>query len=316
MKQPLKTLKLGVRGFLNHLGYSIVKLPPKRPPPPKLGQTSEAAVVLVGGRPIKIHRGNPLCDAYQMNPQLNCLIGIGAEMVRHRFPDSWAVDVGANVGDTLAVIKGKAAMPVICVEGDPVCYELLEENARQFEEVFLVKTFLSDKPGETKVELQKSGWNTTLTEAKTDGSGQRLQFQTLDQVVQGLNRQARVKLLKVDTEGYDLRILRGAAGILERDQPVITFELNRENVEPLGDSVGDFFDYLVKLNYHHFILNDPVGGFICALNEQNRHVLLDLYQYSYLGRPIYYFDIWVFHRSDRGLFECFLAQERARSRQS
>lgn len=309
MRQPLKILKLGVLGFLNHLGYSIVKLPSK----PR--QTSEAAVVLVGGRPIKIHIGNPLYDAYQKNPQLNCLIGIGAEMVKERFPDSWAVDVGANVGDTLAIIKGKAAMPVICVEGDPVCCELLEENSRQFEEVFLVKTFLADTPGEANVELQKTGWNTTLTKAKTDGLGQRLQFQTLDQVVQGLNRQVRVKLLKVDTEGYDLRILRGAAGILERDQPVITFELNRENVEPLGDSVGDFFDYLVKLGYHHFILNDSGGGFICALNEQDRGVLLDLYQYSYLGRPIYYFDIWVFHRSDRGLFEHFLAQERARSRQ-
>lgn len=306
MKQFIQSVKLSILRFLNHLGYSIVKIPP----PPR--KTSKIATVQLGGRAIKIHSGNPLCYAYQKNPQLNCAIGIVAGMVRERFPGSWAVDVGANVGDTLAIIKGQASMPVICVEGDSICYELLQENASQFEEVFLVKTFLSDKPGETKVELQKTGWNTTLTEAKTDGSGQKLQFQTLDQVVQGLTRQARIKLLKVDTEGYDLRILRGAAGILERDRPVIAFELNRENVEPLGDSVGDFYDYLVNLGYHHFILNDTVGRVICALNEQTKSVFLDLYQYSNLGQPIYYFDIWVFHQSDKGLFERFLVQERAK----
>ena len=310
MKQPLKTVKLGVQGVFNRLGYVIVKLPPKSE------EKSGTAVVLVGDRPIKIHKRNPLFDAYRKNPQLNSLIGIGAEMVKNRFPDSWAVDVGANVGDTLALIKAKAAMPVICIEGDPICYELLQENARQFEEVFLVKTFLSDKPGEASVELQKSGWNATLKEAKTVSSGQRIQFQTLDQVVQGSHSHARIKLLKVDTEGYDLRILRGAAGILAKDQPLIAFELNRENVEPLGDSVGDFFDFLVKLGYKHFVLNDPVGGFICALNAQNRDVLLDLYQYSNLGRPIYYYDIWVFHHSDNDLFDRFVAQERAMRGQS
>ena len=113
MTHPFKTLKLGVQGIFNRLGYVIVKLPPKP------GETSGTAVVLVGGRKIKIHKKNPLYEAYQKNPELNSLIGIGARMVKERFPDSWAVDVGANIGDTLALIKAKADMPVICIEGDP-----------------------------------------------------------------------------------------------------------------------------------------------------------------------------------------------------
>jgi FkbM family methyltransferase len=306
MKQLLKTPKISILRLLNCLGYSLVKLPP-RP-----GQTTAVASVLLGGRPIKIHKGNPLYHAYRTDPQWNSRLGIVAAIVKERFPAAWAVDVGANVGDTLAIIKGKAAMPVICVEGDPICYELLQENARQFENVSLVKTFLSDKPYETKVILQKTGWNTTLTEAGKDAGAQIVRFQTLDQAVQELNKDARVKLVKVDTEGYDLRVLRGAAGILERERPVITFELNRESIEPLGDSVGDFFDYLVALGYHHFILNDSGGRFVCALNEQSKGIFLDLYRFSCLGRPIYYYDIWVFHRSDKELFESFLAQERAR----
>ena len=152
----------------------------------------------------------------------------------------------------------------------------------------------------------------TLIQAGPGHSGRMLQFETLDRLVQGLNPSASVKLLKVDTEGYDLRILRGASGILARDQPVITFELNRENLEPLGDSVSDFFDYLVNLGYQHFILHDAGGRLICALDWHEKSTFLDLYQYSNLGQPIYYCDISVFHETDKGLFETFLAAQRTK----
>jgi FkbM family methyltransferase len=306
MKPFIKTLKLGVLGCIKQFGYSIHRLPPK----PK--KNSKVTGVILGGKVIKIHTGNPLCFQYKHNPQHNCSIGIAAALVKNRFPTAWAVDVGANIGDTLAIIKGKASLPVICVEGDAFCYDLLRENARLFDDVYLFKTFLSDKPGEANMALQKDGWNLTLTPARPDSLGEKLQFETLDRLVEGIKQPVRVKLLKVDTEGYDMRILKGAAGILERDKPVITFELNRENIEPLGDSVGDFYDYLVNLGYHHFILNDSGGRLICVLDNHTKSQLLDLYQYSYLGQPIYYFDIWAFHETDKDLFDSFLMTERAR----
>ncbi len=308
MKEFLKPFKHGLLSLLGSVGYSVQRLPRK----PR--KTSKVTTLILGGKSIKIHSGNPLCYEYQQHPQLNGHIGWMAALVEKQFPDAWAVDVGANVGDTLAIIKSKASMPVICVEGDPVCYELLQENARQFERVKLIKAFLSDMPGESKVELQKTGWNTTLTEAKGDASGQKLLFQTLDQVVEGLNSHATIKLLKVDAEGYDMRILRGAAKILERDKPVINFELNRENIEPLGDSVGDFFDYLVNLGYIDFILNDPYGELVCKLNQSNKAVLLDLYQFSNIGRPIYYFDGWAFPKSNKDLLDKLLVHERTDAR--
>jgi FkbM family methyltransferase len=306
MKPFVKTLKLGVLRFINHLGYGIVKLPPK----PR--KTSKVTSVVLGGKNIKIHSGNPLCFQYKQNPQHNSSIGIMAALVKNRFPAAWVVDVGANVGDTLAIIKGQASMPVICVEGDAFCYELLQENARLFDEVYPFKTFLADMPGESNMELQKDGWNLTLTHAKPGSSGQRLQFDTLDLLVERMKQPVIVKLLKVDTEGHDLRIIRGAAGILERDKPVVTFELNRENIQPLGDSVGDFYDYLVNLGYHHFILNDSAGRLVGTLDSHAKTLLLDLYQYSYLGQPIYYYDILAFHQTDKDIFDSFLAAERAR----
>ena len=125
MKEFLKPFNHGVSRLLGRIGYSVRKLPPK----PR--KTSKVTNVILGGRAIKIHSGNPLCFEYKNHPQHNAHIGSVAALVQRQFPGAWAVDVGANVGDTLAIIKGQASIPVICVEGDPICYELLEENARQ-----------------------------------------------------------------------------------------------------------------------------------------------------------------------------------------
>jgi len=305
MRPFIKNIKLGILRLLNHFGYRLLKLPPK----PK--KTSKITHVELGGKVIKIHSGNPLCFAYQQHPQHNSAIGKVAALVKGRYPMAWAVDVGANVGDTLAIIKGKASLPVICVEGDVVCYELLQENARLFNEVYLFKTFLADKPGESNMAVEKEGWNLTLSQAQPGSAGQKLRFETLDRLVHGLDKSPNIKLLKVDTEGYDLRIIKGAAGILQQDKPVLTFELNRETIEPLGDPVGDFYDFLVSRGYHHFILSDPGGRLVGALGQNHKALFLDLYQYSYLGQPIYYFDVWAFHQDDGDLFENFLTAERA-----
>jgi FkbM family methyltransferase len=272
MKQFVKALKLFALRLLNRLGYTIVKLPPQG------SKSSKMSTVMVGGKAIKIPQGSPLCHYYQTQPRMNYSLGTIAAMIQDRFPAAWAMDVGANVGDTLAVIKGQASLPVICVEGDGICFEILQENARLFDLVFLHQTFLAEKLGEAEMDAQKVGWNQTLVPARSGTPAQKFLFDTVDHLISGMSQRVVVKLLKVDTEGHDLRIIRGAEEVLKRDKPVLSFELNRENLEPLGDSVGDFFDFLVSLGYRRFLLSDSFGRLICFLCPNTKDMLLDLYR--------------------------------------
>lgn len=50
-----------------------------------------------------------------------------------------------------------------------------------------------------------------------------------------------VSFIKIDTDGYEARVLRGARQTLLRDRPTILLELSYM-VADLGDSVGDFLD--------------------------------------------------------------------------
>ena len=52
------------------------------------------------------------------------------------------VDVGANVGDTAAAIRAESGVPILCVEGDPTFFALLERNARTIGGVELEHAFV------------------------------------------------------------------------------------------------------------------------------------------------------------------------------
>ena len=68
----------------------------------------------------------------------------------------------------------------------------------------------------------------------SNGRGKKVSFMPLDDAIEDIDLH-KVKLLKVDTEGFDARVLRGSQNVLKIGRPVVLFEYNRENLTPLGE---------------------------------------------------------------------------------
>jgi FkbM family methyltransferase len=300
MNKFIKAVKVSILRVIYLFGYTVNKLPHKSK------KTSDVVEMIVAGKKIKVHSGNPLRSVYTENPQCNIHMAQVAALVEEKYPAAWAVDVGANVGDTLAIIRSRTKMPIICVEGDSHCFELLQENAHQFENAHMFNMFLSNQPGSAFIKTEKEGWNATLSECQNQENSREIEFETLDRLADRLKCQAMVKLLKVDTEGYDMRILRGAAAILATTHPVLSLEMNKENIKPLGDDVGAFFEYLTGLGYCNFFLIDPTGRPVCVLDANDHKPFLSLYDFSGPAQCLCYLDIWAFHHADQDLFVNFL----------
>jgi FkbM family methyltransferase len=69
-----------------------------------------------------------------------------------------------------------------------------------------------------------------------------------------------VALIKVDTQGADLRVLRGAEATIRRCRPVVLFEWERELGAQHGATLKDFDTFFSALNYNVTVLQETTPG--------------------------------------------------------
>ncbi len=290
-----------IRQLLNKAGYDIIKVNVHSDS--KAGQIKK---VKVGKFMIDMPGNNVQISTYKYRPDANDLLGTLATCVATKYPGLSAIDIGANVGDTIAVIKSAIDIPVIGIEGDPVSFKFLQANTRQFNQVTVLQQFLGDKKQTLQVELEKSGWNTTLI--PTANKGQELSLKTLDQVLEE-NQLAtqNIKILKVDTEGFDTIIIRGATALIQKQSPVIFFEYNKTNMEAISEDGMSTLLSLEKYGYHSVIFFDNYGRYMLSTPINQHELIRQLHHYSDDNHSqVGYYDICLFHESDNDIAKKFI----------
>jgi len=158
-------------------------------------------------------------------------------------PGDWAIDVGANVGHytkRLSDLIGPHGR-VIAFEPVPATFELLAANVARFQHanVTLLNLAASDGTRLLGIDLPlfASGLVNYYQAALTPSASAAMQVMTCAIDSLGLSRP--VKLLKIDAEGHDAVVLKGAEALLHRDRPTLIIE----SVSPT------VHEHLVSLGY-------------------------------------------------------------------
>jgi FkbM family methyltransferase len=298
-------MKQLIRNILQRFGYDIVKTGV-----PYIPMRKKPGTINVGKYPIQMPGNSMQLMNYQLYPHLNSQFGRLALAIDKKYEGLTVIDVGANVGDTIAVLKSALDVPVIAVEGDDLCYEYLERNTRQFQNVYLIKSYLGEKAQSVNVNLEHEGWNTTIIPGE-QGTKQ-IKFSTLDEVIKsGGFADSMLKLLKVDVEGFDTIVLRGAYEIIRTHQPVLFFEYNMKNMKAIQEDGLSTLLSFEKFGYERIVFFDHKGNLVLAADLQNSETVT--YMHNYISSEknlLAYFDICIFHRNDRAIADEFLAVEK------
>jgi FkbM family methyltransferase len=156
-------------------------------------------------------------------------------------PGDVAIDAGANIGlfTVLAAARVGAAGRVVACEPSPSTMAILRANVERnrFDWVTLREVALAEAPGRLELEVFDPGSGFSSFAPAASGSGTRVEVEvtTLDALAGDLVD--RVKLVKIDVEGAELRALEGASRLLSKARPDFIVELEPEHLERQGSSL-------------------------------------------------------------------------------
>jgi FkbM family methyltransferase len=164
------------------------------------------------------------------------------------------VDVGANVGDwTAALLERAPSARGVLVEAGPEAAERL--RTRFGNRVQVISAAAGDEEGVATFweELGAGERSSVLPGFSGEAVERSVPMTTIDALAtdHGLDQ---IDLLKIDVEGFDARVIRGASGLLkERRIEALQFEYNRPWATA-GDTLLGTIRELEELSYQTFLL--------------------------------------------------------------
>ncbi|WP_159725912.1 FkbM family methyltransferase [Methylosinus sp. Ce-a6] len=159
------------------------------------------------------------------------------------------VDVGANVGSLLFTAKHivGATGVAIGVEPHPRIFGYLRSNAQlNNADVILYNVAIGSKIGH--LAFSDSVTDEINAVQPENAGGLSVEAQTLDSLLCGVEK---IDLLKIDVEGYELEVLKGASSVLDRTR-MIYFESWIKHSESFGYTTADLIASLQEKSFSVF----------------------------------------------------------------
>lgn len=170
-------------------------------------------------------------------------------------PGDLAIDIGAHTGDTpvpISLAAGKSGK-VLALEPNPYIFKILEVNAslnRDKGNIVPLCFAATAEDGEFFYSSSEASFNNggiSQTQSQAHGKfsmGHKIKGVNLEKYLNTNYRDELTKLafIKIDTEGYDVEVLKSIDNLIGRYKPVVIFEcfgeLDKTQREALFDSIS------------------------------------------------------------------------------
>jgi FkbM family methyltransferase len=203
------------------------------------------------------------------------------------------VDVGANVGDSVAIVKAHAPeMAILCVDADSVYVPYLRRNTAHWPDVEIAApVLLAQQTGDLPGRLERGAGTSRFA-----NSGPLMTTAiSLGDLLAQRSRFSAPALLKSDTDGFEEHVLRGAAGLLMRTGPVLFLEYDPKLLRDAGSDGLEMLSWLRSIGYERVVYYDKYGKLMlhCTLADQALLEDLDTYAAGNGDDGVDYYDLVV-----------------------
>ena len=168
--------------------------------------------------------------------------------------DKTALDIGANIGNH-SIFFAKQFKYVYAFEPNPCTFEVLKINcnyAAEHKNVVPLNFALSDKEGSLPFHINPAnmGGSSIVDENK---ASIEVSIEINAKILDHLNelKDASIALIKIDVEGHELNVLKGARAIILKNMPAILFE---QHASEIVDGSSKVIKYLEEIGYEFFTI--------------------------------------------------------------
>jgi FkbM family methyltransferase len=223
-----------------------------------------------------------------------------SEFIRQCGEPICCIDVGANIGDTVAAFGCRVTDKdmVLAIEPNEHFRQYLISNWGEVPNVtisaYLCSSISINLPYRI---VEKKGTASILS----DINGNILSTKSLDDIILENPNFKGCNVLKIDTDGHDFQVIAGARNLIASSHPAVLFECDKFSNENYVEDVLNSLRLFLDVGYSCFFLYDNFGYFMgkYPLSDLSSFVNLIFYQ---LTSPFCYFDILVLKEEYVGEF--------------
>ncbi len=194
-------------------------------------------------------------------------------LARQLDPNDLVIDIGANVGDTVAaMLQQNSNLRFICVEADKLFYRYLTRNIvtlrRNLPHIRIDSIFAFVGRDVHPIHMVGGGGTKRAqVEGKTQGNyksffakNKDITVVLVDSIIADCDKTC-VRLLKSDVDGFDYDIINSAIETVTRSKPLLYFEMDYTDEDQMENFIR-CVTMLHKLGYEHWYLFDNQGNFL------------------------------------------------------
>ncbi len=213
-----------------------------------------------------------------------------------------AIDVGANIGDSCAIVHRLSGLSILCIEASDFFFPYLEDNIRRH---FAARAtarcaFVLGVPGSAPTGLYHMGGSARAVVGASSESSAALPITEL------LAQVSDIAMLKIDVDGMDLALVAAALDTVPRYPIYFELELMGETLETNRGTAAqarDLFAKAAAAGYPTAWLWDDSGRFYGCLATDDVGALANALNYMahFRSRPLWGFDVCLVHWDDSAL---------------
>lgn len=263
---------------------------------------------VVGGRPLVLPLSHDLPLYLAEFPRYGENLVDLVELVVREKESCTFVDVGANVGDTIAAVRGRVDVPVLGIEGDELYARLLTRNVATIPDVEIEVAYVASSVTVGPIRAVRTTGTAALLPSQGASS---VVTRPLREIVASRPTFAAPGIVKIDTDGADAAIVVANAEWFAQVRPILFVEYASTLAAKAGDHEPWLaFAELARAGYGKAIVYVNTGELLLEASVSDERLWRDLA--GYRASPAY-FDVAVFPADETDLFERAIAQERARA---